>query len=64
MSNVKKDCFAYKQVKKIPDCRILKELCCKNEECKFYQSKYDVDVRKIEQDIKAYSKRENTKGAN
>ena len=63
MSKVKKDCFAYMQHRNIPDCRILKKVYCKEEEGKFYQSKYDVNLPQIEQDIRAYSNKISTKGA-
>lgn len=57
---IKKDCFAYDTKHKY--CDILKELYCRNEECKFYKNRAEVDKRKIEEDIKRYSELINNKG--
>lgn len=43
-----KDCFAYEG----EGCGILKELYCKNEECRFYKTKeqYEGDLKKYGKD--------------
>lgn len=57
---IKKDCFAYDTRHKY--CNVLKELYCRNEDCKFYKNRTEVDTRKIEEDIKKYSELMNDKG--
>lgn len=49
MSN--KDCFAYEE----KNCYCLKELYCKNSECKFYRT--DITIPKIEKSIREYAYR-------
>lgn len=57
---VKKDCFAYDA--KYKDCNVLKELYCRNENCKFYKNRTEVNLKQIEEDIKKYSAFMNNKG--
>lgn len=40
MDEIKRDCFAYKEVDGIPECNCLTGLYC--EDCPFYQHKKDV----------------------
>lgn len=48
-----KDCFAYLNKNGHKSCYGLKNLYCKNQECKFY--KIDITVAEIEKDIKEYA---------
>lgn len=57
MSNVKKDCFAYKDTFGKPACEALKEMQCLKEECKFYKSVKEINYTQIESEIKNYSLR-------
>ena len=50
---VKTDCFAYDEEHKT--CDALKELYCKKEQCKFYKSRFVINKKKIEADIKKYA---------
>lgn len=38
-AEVKKDCFGYNA--EYERCEILKSLCCKNEECRFYKTEQE-----------------------
>lgn len=40
MNNIHKNCFAY-QSNSLNGCAALKELYCRNEECKFYKTERD-----------------------
>lgn len=53
---IKEDCFSYVEKNKHQGCKALKELYCKQEKCKFYKSKEEINIEKIEEDIKSYSK--------
>lgn len=53
MAEIKNDCFSYNPIKR--QCEGLKELYCKNEDCKFYQNMKDVDVYEIERSVRNYS---------
>lgn len=57
---VNKDCFAYDA--KYKECNALKKLYCKDENCKFYKNKKEVNQEQIEEDIKKYSIYMNDKG--
>ena len=48
MSEIKKDCFGYDKVRKNA-CRILNELYCKKEECKFYKSEKKIQIERDKQ---------------
>lgn len=50
---VRTDCFAYDE--KYKDCKALREMICKNRECKFYKSRDKINQGKIEHDIRNYS---------
>lgn len=51
MSN--KDCFAYLNKNGHKSCYALKNLYCKNQECKFYRT--DTTIAEIEKNIKTYT---------
>lgn len=51
-----RDCFAYTERNGHRGCKSLKDLYCKNEECKFYKRKCEVNLDEIEKSIKEYSK--------
>lgn len=51
-----RDCFAYMERKGHKDCKALKDLYCKNEECRFYKRKSEVNLEKIEKVIKEYGR--------
>ena len=51
---INKDCFAYIERKGHEGCKALKDLYCKNEECRFYKRKSKVDLEEIEKSIKEY----------
>ena len=53
---INRDCFAFKEKGGHQGCRALKDLYCKNEECRFYKSKSEVDIEEIEKSIKEYRK--------
>lgn len=53
---IEKDCFAYVDKNGHQGCRVLRALYCKKEECRFYKRKCEVDLKKIEENIKEYAK--------
>lgn len=57
---IKYDCFAYSEISK--KCNCLKELYCKDEECRFYKPKKDVNFTKIKNDMCNYINNARTKG--
>lgn len=48
---IKKDCFAYDKIKRIPECRALKDLYCAKGKCAFYKTEeqHNKDRKKYEQ---------------
>lgn len=54
---IEKDCFAYTEKKRNQECKALKELYCEKEKCKFYKRKDEIDIDKIEEAIKEYSRK-------
>ncbi len=49
----KVDCFGYKEKGKYSGCKTLKQLYCREGECKFYRT--DINEGEIEQDIRNYA---------
>lgn len=47
---IKTDCFAYSKKRTTEDCKVLKHLFCKNENCKFYKTveQHKADVEKAD----------------
>ncbi len=54
-NKTKVSCFAYSNKNGCESCKALKELYCKNEDCKFYKPYHEVDTTQIEKDIRNYS---------
>lgn len=50
----KKDCFAYVNKTGREKCYCLKELQCKNKECRFYRN--DITISEIERSLEEYNK--------
>lgn len=44
---IKKDCFAFIEKNRHQGCRALNKLYCKNEECKFYKRKCEINLKEL-----------------